>query len=213
MLSSSAPTSAQEYLLVGKNVYFYSDTLFDASESVFILPSDYYVAILEEADVYYKVSYQTTKNGYIKLTGFIEKDNVEKKSVNYPLYPNITVAALKNTALYNDKLLKSPVSTILSGQRVSVYGTTENPSVAFCVFGNETGYISTAAFEYFEIPKHLINTEKPQEIAPESEKNDENPTFSENSLPASVQTLLFVFIAIPVFLLTFLLFSVKSKDK
>lgn len=204
---------SKSYLLIESETYFYSSPSFDESSKLFIVPKDFYVELISEFDGYYKVSYQSTSNGYIKLIGHVKAGDLSKESGRYPLYPDIEVTALKNTTLFEDKTLKVPITTILSGQSVFIYGATDDPTVAFCVFENETGYISTSSFESFEIPSHPINTEKQEEISQETEKIDEKDTFSENILPSSIQTLLFIFIAIPVLLLTFLLFSIKRKEK
>lgn len=210
---SSASAAQTEYLLVGKDVFFYSLDTFEEESKLFILPEDFYVELIAEEDGYFKVAYQASRGGYVKIIGYVKKENVFKEKAVAPLYPKISLVALKNTTIYSEKSLKTPISSVLSSQSVCVYGVTENQLVAFCAFGKESGYIDLSAFEAFDPPTHPINTPKRQESSEIDEKPPSEQTFSDELLPSSIQTLLFIFIAIPVVILTFLLFSVKRSDK
>lgn len=210
---SSASTVQTEHLLVGKDVFFYSLDTFEEESRLFILPEDFYVELIAEEDTYFKVAYQQSKGGYVKIIGYVKKENVTKEKAVAPLYPTVKLSALKNTAIYADRSLKTPISSVLSSQSVCVYGVTEDPLVAFCAFGKESGYIDLSAFEEYSTPTHPINTPKRQESSKIDEKPPVEEAFSDELLPSSIQTLLFIFIAIPVVILTFLLFSVKRSDK
>lgn len=213
----AASASDKQYLLIGEDVAFYSLEPTGGDSALFTLPQDFYVALVSESDGYYKVSYQESDASYAKLYGYVEKSEVEKASPSFPLYPKIVVTALKNTVIYADKAMTTPVCYVLSGQKVAVYGLSEEGS-AFAAFQGELGYVALSAFESFDVPTHPVNTQKrldakAKENEDKIEQNEEKETFSDESLTKPVQSLLFVFIAIPVFILTFLLFSLKRNAR
>ena len=209
--------SDKQYLLIGKDAAFYSLEPTGGDSALFTLPRDFYVALVSESDGYYKVSYQESDSSYAKLYGYVEKSAVEKASPSFPLYPKIVVTALKNTVIYADKAMTTPVCSVLSGQKAAVYGLSEE-GAAFATFHGEFGYVALSAFESFDAPTHPVNTQKrldaeAKENEDKTKDNDGKETFSEEPLTKPVQNLLFVFIAIPVFILTFLLFSLKRNSR
>ena len=62
------------YKVVENDAIFYLDK--DLKSPLFYLPLGYYVAVEEELDNCYKISYADTNNGYLKITGYAIKSSL-----------------------------------------------------------------------------------------------------------------------------------------
>lgn len=214
LFSATGNGNAEEFLLIEKEATFFSLETLDEESALFLLPRDFYLTLIEEKENCYKVGYGKTSGEYLRLVGYVKKSDAVKATALSPLFPEIVVTALKNTAIYENADLKNPICSVLAGQSVAVFGLSASKDGAFAIFGGELGYIPLSAFESFETPTHPVNTEKrleKEKSDADAEKETEKAVFTEEKIPAAIQNLLFVFIAIPVFTLTALVFSIRRN--
>lgn len=209
------PTAAENssyYLVISDNALFYCTENFEEESALFIIPKGYYVLIKSENTYGYAIEYSKTLGKYVKLSGYVKKEDVKKADAISPLSLDLSISAIKSTTLFNEETLKTSIVSILSGQSVAFYGYSPNKTSAFCCFNNEFGYINLSNFESFQEPTHPVNSiSSPSPAA--SSSPSAIPATADGTLPKSLQILLIVFICIPVVVITILLFSFSSREK
>ena len=197
------------YKVVENDAIFYLDK--ELKSPLFYLPLGYYVAVEEELDNCYKISYADTNNGYLKITGYAIKSSLLLSTPSTPYFPQTSVKAKSTSILYEDSACKNQKSAIISGQNLLIYGKGMVENCYFVLFGNEFGYVDVKNLESFEIPIHPQDIPSPT-IAPLPEvENEYQDAFLQSTIPDSIKYLLIVFLVIPVALFTLFLFSVKKK--
>lgn len=211
-ISPTAYATENFYMITSDEAIFYSSENFVDESALFIIPKGYYVVVKSENTYGYAIEYSKTIGKYVKLSGFIKKEAATKSDAISPIFPDLTLSAIKSTTLYNEQQLKTFVVSILSGQRVAVYGYSPDKTSAFVSFNSEFGYINLANFETFEIPPHPVNSlsTTPKES---SSPQPSSQATSTGELPKTLQILLIVFICIPVVVITILIFSFSPKEK
>ena len=199
------------FKVVEEDAVFYLDS--ELKTPLFYLTSGYYVAVEEELENCYKITYADNQNGYLKITGYANKSSLLLSEATSPFYPQISVKAKSTLILYEDANHKKQKGGIIGGQTLLVYGKGILENSYFVLFGNEFGYVDIQNLEDFKIPPHLQESPSPT-TPPSTENNDQvSDAFLQSAIPDSIKYLLIVFLVIPVALFTLFLFSVKKKDK
>lgn len=164
---STAPKTAFAADIYGRaetsNVGFYSSELDD--EPMFYLPIGYYVTITGESDDFYSCEYAKTESSYTKKYGFVKKSEIYiDEEMALPMFPEITLTAIKDTNLYTKQNMSNIVSSITAGQKAYFYGLYEGDGVAlyYVKISGDFGYVETSGFEQLAIPTHpkLLSTEE-----------------------------------------------------
>lgn len=205
-----------QYLRVEESVPFYSD---DGGQScLFYLPATYYVALEDEGEEFDAVTYED-------LHGFIRHGSCEKvtyePSIKYAESGSIVLQKdIEAVKFYADANCLNKVADVSATDKLFLYGVSENSDIYYCrlhkSYGVIYGYLSDVGVTV-TLPKE--NTAPvvapPADDNPPSEENPELPSDDnvyESHLAVPVQIILIVSLAVPAFLLVFLL-TRKNKKK
>ncbi|MFI3167862.1 MAG: hypothetical protein R3Y32_07105 [Bacillota bacterium] len=227
-------TFQNEKLAFGAEIYGRAETStvgFYASElettPMFYLPIGYYVVITGETDDFYSCEYAKTESSYVKKYGFVKKDEIYIDSdMALPLFPEVTITAIKDTNLYSKQNKSTVVSNITAGQKAYFYGlyTDGDTALYYVKISDDFGYVDTAGFEQLSIPTHpkllsfadtyyIETSETVEGVDGEvtAETESESDSESESLLSFDIQIAMILCIAVPALIFMFYAFAPSEK--
>jgi hypothetical protein len=226
---SAAPQSGYGRVLKD-GVLLYRDTSFSESSALFSLVKSYYVYIpdINTAENYYRVEYQTTENGYVKLTDcFVKKTDLTIwNNPTPPYYPEISATLKSDTAIYPAPAISEDIVgyKFRNNQPLKLYGsiknTSENSDYYFIMFYNpdvgwRNGYIPAANLDVTLPSPHSdpMPTPTPTPTPTPSDSSSAQPSASPTSenKDSLVQILLITAICIPALIIVYLMFRPAKK--
>lgn len=196
--------------LVTESIPFY---YFDgASYTVaFMLPETYFVSVEEQGDEFDRVSFLDL-SGYIRhgAASIVDYEPVSK-------YPTAGSATLKKSVssvwLYSDADMTSVVGVVTASDSIFLYGVSKKDNIFYVRVGTPDdfmrGYISGEAVDVTYPPENdisAISPDPPENNDPEVPPADDGKA----ELSYAVQIILVVTLAVPAFLLVFLLSTSKK---
>ncbi len=210
-----------------EGVFLFSSQTLDGDSILFEIPKTYFVKIVEEKESCFFVEYAESKDGFSKVFGYVKKEGLEKSSALSPLFPNLKISTIANTKVFNDPSLNSEVAfSLFKGQEVNFYGKSPDENLIFISFAGNFGYADISNFESFNIQNHPNFKEPVPSITPSTSTERPSPTPSttdiaiettvtpsENELSPTLQAILLTFIAIPTFIMVYLLFKSPKKKE
>ncbi|MFI3129263.1 MAG: hypothetical protein R3Y18_04270 [Bacillota bacterium] len=218
-------------LAFGENFYGRAETStvgFYASETdenpMFYIPLGYYVYITGETDDFYYCEYAKSESSYIKKYGFVKKDEIYIDSdMALPLFPEITLTAIKDSNLYSKAGKETVVSSITAGQSAYFYGLYQDGEVTlyYVKISGDFGYVETSGFEQLVIPTHpkQLSTDTAGVVFPEDEEVFETETagvdVSETAdfqITFDLQIAMILCVAVPALAILFYVFKPQSDS-
>lgn len=202
------------YAYIPEPVGFYA---FDGVDytCLFILPETYFVAVEDEGNDYTAVT-------YLDMSGYVKRGDVEK--VDYePVtkYATSGKVALKSGIasiyLYADENCTNVLTPVSSTDSLFLYGKAAIAGVYYCRLkganGTLRGYIGSEGVTVTLPEENDVQAVAPEEPPPDNDDiivpPKEDDAYGTLSLP--VEIILVVSLAVPAFLLVFIL--TRSKDK
>ncbi len=215
----------------GENFYGRAETStvgFYASEydenPMFYIPLGYYVYITGETDDFYYCEYAKSESSYIKKYGFVKKDEIYiDTDMALPLFPEITLTAIKDSNLYSKATKATIVSSITAGQSAYFYGLYQDGTTTlyYVKISGDFGYVDTSGFEQLIIPTHpkQLSTDTSGVVLPEDEVEVEiesaEVVASENSnfqITFDLQIAMILCVAVPALAIIFYVFKPQSDS-
>ena len=210
-----AALPAVQYSYLESDVAFYT---FDGVDYniVFYLPATYFVALEEEGEEYDRVT-------YLDMSGYIAHGAAAK--VDYePVTKYATggkIALKKGIAsvyLYAEPDCATVLASVTATDTLFLYGKSPLTDVYYCRFkgtaGTLRGYVGIEGVTVTLPAENIIESVTPPEDL-DPDPNDPNDPGDENiyktNLPLPVEIILIIALAVPAFLLVFLLTRKKTK--
>ncbi len=205
---------AVQYMRITESVPFYAE---ENGDLLFYLPPTYYVALEEEGDEYDTVTYED-------LHGFIRHGSCEKVSfepdTKYAESGTVTLQKdVEAVKFYSDAHCLNKIAEYAAGDRLFLYGAAEEGAY-YCrlhkSYGVIYGYIGGNGVTVTlpeENDEPAVAPTDPDAPDPEQPSNPSDPDENvyETHLAAPVRIILIVSLAVPAFLLVFLLTRKKKK--
>lgn len=205
-----------QYLRVSDSVPFYSDDV--GANCLFYVPATYYVALEEEGTEYDSVTYEDL-HGYIRH-GSCDKVSYEP-SVKYAESGSVVLQKdIEAVKFYADCNCLNKVADVSATDKLFLYGVSERSDIYYCrlqkSYGVIYGYISDAGVTVTPPRENSAPTVAPP-ADNDPKEDDHDPTQPEDNvyethLAFPVQIILIVSLAVPAFLLVFLL-TRKNRKK
>lgn len=184
-------------------LYFFDGTSYTVA---FMLPETYFVAVEEKGAEFDRVS-------FLDLTGYIRSGSAT--AVDYEpasKYPTSGGATLKKSVssvwLYADADLTNVVGEVNAADTIFLYGVSRRENVFYVRVGTPDdymrGYISGEAVDVVYPPENDTSALAPEDPLPDDPSplpTDDEP----RRLGSAVQIILVITLAVPAFLLVFLL--------
>lgn len=227
-LSVSAYAQTTGYGRVLKEgVCLYRNPGLEQPDIMFTLTVSYYVFILDinTAANCYEVEYQDNSNGYVKIIGYVNKQDVSlAESPAAPYYPVIAGRLIKNSFVYqtagaNSQIL---VSAMLN-QNVKCYGSLYNEAEEkfyyYVKLGSEFGYIAGEAIDVTLPSQHpdpmptAAPTAPPQNEATVKPITTGKQNFDLTKGDNTLQILLIAAICIPALIIVYLMFKPSKRSR
>lgn len=203
------PTVGYAYL--PESIPFYA---FDGVDytCTFYLPATYFVAIEEEGEEYDRVT-------YLDLSGYVRHGDAER--VDYDpasKYAESGKIELKrgiaSVYLYADASCTSVLSPVTASDSLFLYGESSVQGVYYCRLrggnGALRGYVSTEGV-IVTLPKENDISAVPPHTNPDPSTPAPDDGIYESKLAFPVQLVLIISLAVPAFLLVFMLTKKKTK--
>ncbi|MBQ7227955.1 MAG: hypothetical protein IJX05_06115 [Clostridia bacterium] len=204
-----------EYSFIGESVPFY---VYDGVDftCLFYLPETYFVAVEEEGDEFDRVT-------YLDLSGYVRHGSTEKVDyepvTKYATGGSVTLKhGIASVYLYSDENCSSVLCPVTASDTLFLYGKANNNGVYYCrlkgTAGTMRGYVGSEGVSIVLPDENVIQAVDP----PASDNPSTQPPISSDSPYASnlslpVVIILIVSLALPAFLLVFLLTGRKAKDE
>ena len=212
LLAFSLPSQGWACISGSTTFYYYDGISFTAA---FILPSTYFVAVEEEGREYDRVT-------YLDLSGYVKHGACEQ--VDYePLnkYPTEGKVELKKSVssvfLYSSPSCESVLSSVTAAESMFLYGDSETENVYYVRVTRADsvlrGYVSGEGVTVTYPSPNDTQAVAPGDPDEELPEITDNPPAkdTESGLAFPLEILLIVCLALPAFLLVFLLSRKKSK--
>lgn len=207
VLAAVVAPSAIPYGYLDGNAVLYTKT--DSGYvSLFILPQTYFVAIEERGDLYDKVT-------YLDVSGYILSDAYSAVSYEpVTKYAEKGKAALKSGVasvfMYSDVTCRTALCTVSSADTIFLYGKSNVDGIYYCRVDNgETfrGYVRGDGLLITLPPDNIVEAVVIEpEVPPEPSDTD-----YESPLSLPVEIILIICLALPAFLLVFILTKKQNK--
>lgn len=220
-------------LAFGENFYGRAETStvgFYSSETdenpMFYIPLGYYVYITGETENFYYCEYAKSESSYIKKYGFVKKDEIYIDSdMALPLFPEITLTAIKDSNLYSKASKETVVSSITSGQSAYFYGLYQDgdTTLYYVKISGDFGYVETSGFEQLVIPTHpkQLSYDTAGVVFPEDEieaeiesdvASDAASETGDLQITFDLQIAMILCVAVPALAIIFYVFKPQSDD-
>ncbi len=207
---------------------------FYASETdelpMFYIPLGYYVYITGETDDFYYCEYAKSESSYTKKYGFLKKDEIYiDEDMTLPLFPEITITAIKDSYLYSKPNKATTLSSITAGQSAYFYGLYQDgdTTLYYVKISGDFGYVETSGFEQLVIPTHpkqlsddtvgvVLATESPDEEIFQQDEAEEivslDTETSDFKITFDLQIAMILCVAVPALAIIFFVFKPQSDE-
>ena len=203
-----------QYSFIAESVPFYYYDGIDYTVA-FRLPETYFVAIEEEGEEYDRVT-------YLDLSGYIKHGSCEKTDYEpVTKYPTTGRLELKKTIasvfVYSSADCKTVVTSVTNADKIFLYGESGTENVYYCrvtgASGAVRGYIAGEGVTVYPPDENDVQAVAPMpDPEPEPEPGDKDGDETADNMPFPVEIILIVSLAVPAFLLVFLLTAKKPKS-
>lgn len=206
-----AALPAVQYSYLDADVAFYAFDGVDYSV-VFYMPATYFVALEEEGELYDRVT-------YLDLSGYIAHGDAE--SVDYEPVTKYATGGkvvlkrgIASVYMYAEPECVTVVASVTATDTLFLYGRSPLDGVYYCRLrganGAVRGYIGTEGATVTLPEENIIESvTPPEDINPSEDPDPDDETYNSN-IPFPVEIILVISLALPAFLLVFLLTSKKK---
>ncbi len=198
-----------EWLPVSEPTPFY---VFDGSAytALFMLPETYFLAVEERGEEFDRVS-------FLDLTGYVRGGMPAAGYEPANKYPTSGGATLKKSVssawLYSDAGLTNVVGEVTAADEIFLYGDAVGADAYYVRVGSgpyRRGYLSAESADAVYPPENDVSAVAPSDPSPAPDDETQTPESGASSPGAVVQAVLITALAVPAFLLVFLLSSKKT---
>ncbi len=212
LLAFSLPSNGWACISGNTTFYYYDGISFTAA---FVLPSTYFVAVEEEGREYDRVT-------YLDLSGYVKHGSCQYTDYE-PLnkYPTEGKAVLKKSVssvfLYSSPACESVLTSVTAAESMFLYGNSDVEDVYYVRVTRADsvirGYVSGEGVEITYPPANDTQAVAPVDPDDDPSIGPEEPPSEnkEGGLAFPLEILLIVCLALPAFLLVFLLSRKKTK--
>lgn len=196
-----------EWLPISEPTPFY---VFDGSAytALFMLPETYFLAVEERGEEFDRVS-------FLDLTGYVRSGMPAAGYEPASKYPTSGGATLKKSVssawLYSDAELTNVVGEVTAADEIFLYGDAVDADAYYVRVGSgpyRRGYLSAESADAVYPPENDVSAAAPSD-PPAPDGETQTPENGASSPGAVVQVVLITALAVPAFLLVFLLSSKK----